>query len=254
MLLLDVHQTKAAITDGQNDKQIDAIVVEDGEDEPAYPRASGEVRQAGQHRCGPSSEVLSAWTRLKDFPKLQAECSGKLAKRWRPCALPSKRGCDLQFELLTTGRLTPQRGIHGLRRFQARDDGGTPISVAGLTLVDSELLETRLSRPRSETCEELTTEIAVNPDKCLVCPPSRASGWFLRCCRLSSVSNFQGSLMGSSFGGTSARASAPATRSTRPCGIRWYILRRRSISSSSTTGYGSLPKFLHSQMTRKNSG
>jgi hypothetical protein len=32
VLMLDVHQTKAAITDGADDKQIDAIVVEDGED------------------------------------------------------------------------------------------------------------------------------------------------------------------------------------------------------------------------------
>src|SRR2546429_4141638 len=32
VLLLDVHATRAAITDGQDDKQIDAIVVEDGEE------------------------------------------------------------------------------------------------------------------------------------------------------------------------------------------------------------------------------
>ena len=32
VLLLDIHATRAAITDGQLDKQIDAIVVEDGDD------------------------------------------------------------------------------------------------------------------------------------------------------------------------------------------------------------------------------
>jgi hypothetical protein len=30
VLLMDVYQTKAVITDGANDKQIDAIVFEDG--------------------------------------------------------------------------------------------------------------------------------------------------------------------------------------------------------------------------------
>src|SRR5881227_3737520 len=80
VLLLDVHETKAAITDGQNDKQIDAIVVEDGEDRRIRV-IQGKFVKPEAIDAAPLREVLSAWTRLKDLPKLQLNSSGKLAER-----------------------------------------------------------------------------------------------------------------------------------------------------------------------------
>jgi len=80
VLLLDMHETRAAITDGQDDKQIDAIVVEDGEDR-RIRIIQGKFIKNSIIDASPLREVLSAWTRLKDIPKLQIECSGKLAER-----------------------------------------------------------------------------------------------------------------------------------------------------------------------------
>ena len=53
----------------------------------------------------PLREVLSAWTRLKDLPKLQLECSGKLAERLETMRVALADEYDVQFELLTTGQL-----------------------------------------------------------------------------------------------------------------------------------------------------
>src|SRR4051812_23189706 len=80
VLLLDVHQTKAAITDGQLDKKIDAIVVDDGEDRRVRV-IQGKFIKPESIDAQSLQEVLSAWTRLKDLPKLQLECSCKLAER-----------------------------------------------------------------------------------------------------------------------------------------------------------------------------
>jgi hypothetical protein len=80
VLLMDVHETRAAITDGQNDKQIDAIVVEDGDDRRVRV-IQGKFIKPSSVDATPVREVLSAWERLRDLPTLQLECSGKLAER-----------------------------------------------------------------------------------------------------------------------------------------------------------------------------
>lgn len=169
VLLLDVHQTRAAITDGQNDKQIDAIVVEDGEDRRIRV-LQGKFVKPDSIDAVPLREVLSAWTRLKDLPKLQLECSGKLAERLESMRLALEDDYDVQFELLTTGTLT-SAATTDFDAFKQEMAESADFS-AGLTLVDSELLETRLSEAEERDLPELSAEIEVNPDKCLICTES----------------------------------------------------------------------------------
>ncbi|NLD82300.1 MAG: hypothetical protein GX642_14180 [Smithella sp.] len=165
VLLLDVHETKAAITDGQNDKQIDAIVVEDGE----WRRIrviQGKFVKPEPIDAEPLREVLSAWTRLKDLPTLQMDASGKLAER-----LESLRGAleddyQLRFELLTTGSLTPAAQTDFLA-FEREMSADSTLG-ASLTLIDSALLETRLSEAEQRDLPELVAEIELDPERCLV--------------------------------------------------------------------------------------
>src|SRR5262249_25892356 len=142
VLLLDLHETKAAITDGQHDKQIDAIVVEDGE-ERRIRVLQGKFVKPESVDAAPLREVLSAWTRLKDLPQLQLDCSGKLAERLETMRLALQDDYDVQFELLTTGSLTPA-AITDLEAFK-QEMADSPDFSAGLTLVNAELLETRLA-------------------------------------------------------------------------------------------------------------
>ena len=106
ILLLDEEATRAAITDGAGDKQIDAIIVEDGEDRRIRV-IQGKFVKPELIDAQPLQEVLSAWTRLKDLPQLQVECSGKLAERLEAARVALEDEYEVQFELLTTGSLTP---------------------------------------------------------------------------------------------------------------------------------------------------
>jgi ATP-dependent exoDNAse (exonuclease V) alpha subunit len=104
VLLLDIHATRAAITDGQLDKQIDAIVVEDGDDRRVRV-IQGKFTKPSSVDAAPVREVLSAWERLRDLPSLQVECSGKLAERLETMRIALEEDYEVQFELLTTGFL-----------------------------------------------------------------------------------------------------------------------------------------------------
>lgn len=165
VLLLDVHQTKAAITDGQLDKQIDAIVVEDGEDRRVRI-IQGKFVKPEAIDGEAIREVLSAWTRLKNLPQLQLECSGKLAERLEATRLAIEDEYDVHFELLTTGQLTPG-AVTDFNAFQ-REMADDAELGAGLTLVDSALIETRLSEAEQRDLPELMAEIDVDPERCLV--------------------------------------------------------------------------------------
>lgn len=169
VLLLDVHETRAAITDGQKDKQIDAIVVEDGEDRRIRV-IQGKFIKPDTIDAAPLREVLSAWTRLKDLPRLQLESSGKLAERLETMRLALEDDYEVQFELLTTGKLTPA-AVTDFNAFKQQMAESNDFS-AGLSLVDSETLETRLSEAEQRDLPELTADIEVAADKCLVCEES----------------------------------------------------------------------------------
>ncbi len=166
VLLLDVFETKSAITDGQNDKQVDAILVEDGE-ERRIRVIQGKFVKGELIDAEPLREVLSAWIRLKDLSTLQLNCSGKLAERLETMRLALEDEYDLQFELLTTGKLTPA-ALSDLDAFK-REMADSSDFTAGLTLVDPALLETRLSEAEQRDLPELATEIELDPEKCLVC-------------------------------------------------------------------------------------
>lgn len=165
VLLLDMHATKAAITDGQNDKQIDAIVVEDGE-ERRVRVIQGKFVKPDAIDAAPLREILSAWTRLKDLPRLQIECSGKLAERLEAMRVALDEEYDVQFELLTTGHLT-EAAETDFSAFKATLSDDSDFN-AGLTLVDSAVLETRLSEAEQRDLPELACEIELDPERVLV--------------------------------------------------------------------------------------
>ena len=142
VLLLDVHATRASITDGQLDKQIDAIVVEDGDDRRIRV-IQGKFIKPSAVDSAPVREVLSAWERLRDLPSLQIDCSGKLAERLEAMRVALEEDYEVQFELLTTGSLT-SAALSDVDAFKKLMAESTELA-AGLTIVDSDLIETRLS-------------------------------------------------------------------------------------------------------------
>ena len=75
----DMIGTVEDVTDGPDDKQIDAIVVDD--DASAVFVIQGKFINEGTVNAEPLREVLSSWVQLKDIVRLQETGKQKLKRR-----------------------------------------------------------------------------------------------------------------------------------------------------------------------------
>src|SRR5438552_6261072 len=99
--LRDLNQTKAEITDGADDKQIDAIFVDD--DNSTVYVIQGKFVGSNSINAEPLREVLSSWIQLRDLVRLQETANEKLKQRLSEVAIALDDEYDVAFELITTG-------------------------------------------------------------------------------------------------------------------------------------------------------
>jgi len=104
ILKQDRNQTKDAITDGADDKQIDAIVVDD--DKQTIFIIQGKYISGGKVDAEPLREVLSSWIQLRDLVRLQNVANQKLQRKLSEVANAFEDEYEVCFELITTGKLT----------------------------------------------------------------------------------------------------------------------------------------------------
>lgn len=102
--LRDMNETRADVTDGADDKQIDAIVVDDNNNSVYI--IQGKFIGENSVDAEPLREVLSSWVQLKDLVRLQENCNSKLKQKLSEVALAIEEDYDVVFELITTGILT----------------------------------------------------------------------------------------------------------------------------------------------------
>jgi len=102
--LKDLNETKDAITDGADDKQIDAIVVDD--DKSTIFIFQGKFIGSNKVDAEPLREVLSSWIQLRDLVRLQEVANEKLKKKLSEVSKAFEDEYEVAFELLTTGELT----------------------------------------------------------------------------------------------------------------------------------------------------
>lgn len=105
VLFRDMNETKADITDGADDKQIDAIIVDD--DKSVVRIIQGKFIGNGNVDGEPLREVLSSWIQIKDLARLQNVANSKLKAKLSELATALEDDYEVSFELLTTGFLTP---------------------------------------------------------------------------------------------------------------------------------------------------
>jgi hypothetical protein len=96
-------QARDDITDGANDKEFDAIRVDD-ETRKIVIIQSKFYANAVDHQ--PLQEVLAAWLQIRNVPALQANCNGKLQIKLETIAAALEEDYEVVFELVTTGHLT----------------------------------------------------------------------------------------------------------------------------------------------------
>jgi len=138
----DMNQSRDDITDGADDKQIDAVVIDD-ERETIYI-LQGKFIGSDRVDAEPLREVLSAWVQLKDLVRLQEVGNAKLKRKLADISKALEDEYELCFELITTSALTPS-AQNDLATFQKQlaDLSEKEDIPAQLNLVDADELRRR---------------------------------------------------------------------------------------------------------------
>lgn len=166
MLLRDPVQARDDLTDGHDDKQIDAVVIDD--DERRILVIQGKFISASQVDSEPLREILGAWLRLHDLELLQQDCNEKLKIKLEAIRNALEDEYRVEFELLTTGALTDAAKAD-LKAFADRLDlEDFDAFSASLHLIDTAVLETRLAEAEALELPSLDHVMNVDPKRTLL--------------------------------------------------------------------------------------
>jgi hypothetical protein len=113
--LRDMNETRDDITDGADDKQIDAVVIDN--DKSIIYIIQGKYLSGVQVDAEPLREVLSSWMQLRDLDRLQVVGNNKLKRKLSEVAQALDDEYEICFELITTGTLT-ESAKNDLETFQ----------------------------------------------------------------------------------------------------------------------------------------
>ena len=161
--LRDQNETKADITDGADDKQIDAIYVDD--DNSTIYVVQGKFVGADTIDAEPLREVLSAWLQLKDLVRLQETANNRLKMKLAEVAIALDDDYDVMFELLTTGTLTPS-AQDDFATYQAQFAKADDLP-ASIHLVDREELQRRYDLALDRENPSISHTLKLEPGKYL---------------------------------------------------------------------------------------
>ncbi len=140
--LRDMNEAKDDMTDGTDDKQIDAIIIDD--DKQTIFIIQGKFISQNAVDAEPLREVLSSWLQLRDLVRLQEISNNKLKRKLSEVAKALEDDYEIAFELITTGTLTPAANNdlatfqHNLVELSENEDFN-----ASLTVIDRDELKRR---------------------------------------------------------------------------------------------------------------
>jgi hypothetical protein len=166
VLLRDAIQARDDLTDGHNDKQMDAVVIDD--EDRRVLIIQGKFISTANVDSEPLREILGAWVRLQDLQSLQQDCNEKLKLKLEAVRNALDDEYRLEFELLTTGSLTDAAKAD-LKAFADRlDQDDFDEFSANLQLIDSDVLETRLAEAEAQELPSLDHVINVDAQRTLL--------------------------------------------------------------------------------------
>ena len=164
VMLRDPIETRDDITDGADDKQIDAVVIDD--ESRRVVIVQGKFIGQGRVDGEPLREVLSAWVRLQDLAALQKDSNDRLRQKLEAVRRAFEDDYHVDFELLTTGELTDAARAD-LSAFSLQFEDSDDFT-ATLELVDGELIATRLAEAEAQELPSLDLTVTVDPTNTLV--------------------------------------------------------------------------------------
>lgn len=133
---LDENQTKYCITDGADDKQIDAVYIDDVNS--VIHIIQGKFYRTSLVDAEPLREVLSAWMQLKNISKMQENANSILKQKLYEISNAIDEEYDIDFELLIPTGLTDS-AKNDLKIFQEQITTSEDFS-ATLSIIDKDEL------------------------------------------------------------------------------------------------------------------
>ncbi len=156
-------QARDDITDGQDDKGIDAIFVDDDKRQIIVIQGKFYKESSVDHE--PLHEILAAWLQLEDLETLQENTNHKLKVKLEAVREALKDDYEIVFELVTTGRLTDS-AQRELNVFQDKMENVVHPTMS-LTLVDANTLQTRLDEAAQRDLPKIHHSLILEPGKYL---------------------------------------------------------------------------------------
>lgn len=164
--LRDMNETQDDMTDGADDKQIDALFIDDNQQTVFV--IQGKFIGNGSVDAEPLREVLSSWIQLKDLVRLQEVGNGKLKRKLSEVAKALEDEYEIEFELITTGELT-EAAKADLDTFQAQlvELSETNDFYANIKIVDKNELKRRYDLALEKDNPTINHEVSLANSKAM---------------------------------------------------------------------------------------
>ena len=144
---LDTVEAKDCVTDGANDKQIDAVYI-NNQDAIIYI-IQGKFVSSEYVDAEPVREVLSSWALVQDLYRLQDAANTKLKVKINEISAALDDDYEICFELITTAKLTNQAQLDA-DEFSKRLANSEEMN-ASFVVVDNEMLKVKYDEALNKT-------------------------------------------------------------------------------------------------------
>lgn len=160
---LDIIEAKDCITDGADDKQIDAVYI-DNQLSTVYI-IQGKFYSGDIVNAEPLREVLSSWILIQNLQELQNSANMKLKVKISEISQALEDDYSICFELITTSTLSESatKDLETFRKQLAESDNLS----ANLVLVDNETLAFKYDEALNKNRPYINHEFTVEADKCM---------------------------------------------------------------------------------------
>lgn len=157
---LNTFETKACIIDGRDDKQIDAVYVDD-QAQIVYI-IQGKFYQ-GTIDSEPLREVIASWIQIKDLTRLQESANYKLRQKINEISQAFEDDYEVCFELVTTANLT-DAAKKDLDAFNNELSESQTLN-ANIVLVDGDTIQARYNEALNKNRPYINYEFTLEPGK-----------------------------------------------------------------------------------------
>lgn len=144
---LDIVEARDCVTDGANDKQIDAVYI-NNQDSIIYI-LQGKFLSSEYVDAEPVREVLSSWMLIQDLDQLQEQANQRLKVKINEISNALDDGYEICFELITTATLSEQAQADA-EAFRKQMSDNEELNV-NFVVVDTETLKFKYDEALNKT-------------------------------------------------------------------------------------------------------